>query len=200
MIMFSVGLFLISYFSVLFQVYTNQFNLENHKSAQHGEYVQEHGHTYRCQMCEARFDNRTDLYAHIANHEKTPVTVVCDKCGKSFNSNKALHTHLRQHLDIRPYACTYCPKRFGKRLTLTQHLHVHTGIKSFKCDQCDKSFAKRDSLVAHKRKHTGEMPYQCNYCSNKYSNLNQLKTHLKSHPVNDFDEGGEVPVGGDSVP
>lgn len=184
------------------QVYTNQFNLENHKSAQHGEYVQEHGHTYRCQMCEAKFDNRTDLYAHIADHEKTPITVVCDKCGKSFNSNKSLHTHLRHHLDIRPFACTYCPKRFGKRLTLTQHLHVHTGIKTFQCEEpdCGKSFAKRDSLIAHKRKHSGELPYQCNYCSQKYSSLNQLKTHLKSHPVNDFDEGEGDAADGDYVP
>lgn len=173
------------------KVYTNQFNLENHKSAQHGEYVQEHGNIYRCQMCEAKFDNRTDLYTHITNHEKAPVTVLCDTCGKSFNSNKALQTHIRTHLNIRPYACTYCQKRFAKRLHLTQHLHIHTGIKTFKCTMCEKAFAKKDSLIAHRRKHTGETPYECSSCPQKYSNLNQLKTHLKSHPLNEYD--GDMP-------
>lgn len=163
------------------KVYTNRFNLENHKSSQHGEYVEENGSIYKCKMCDTQFTNRTDLYAHINDHSKIPVTLLCDTCGKCFRSAERLRAHKRLHMNIRPFHCTYCPKHFRSRLQLTQHLHVHTGIKSFSCTFCSKAFAKKESLVSHKRLHTGETPYECSVCFEKFISINKLKTHGKQH-------------------
>lgn len=126
------------------KIYTNRFNLENHKSSQHGEYVEEYGSIYKCKICEKQFTNRTDLYSHINEHSNDPVTLLCDTCGKCFRSAERLRAHTRLHLNIRPFNCTYCPKRFRSRLQLTQHLHVHTGIKTFSCGICTKAFAKKE--------------------------------------------------------
>lgn len=163
------------------KTFTNRFNLENHKSSKHGEYVEEHGNIYKCKVCDNQFTSRKDLYDHISNHAKTPVTLLCDTCGKSFTSVENLRSHMRIHQNIRPFACTYCPKRFRSRLQLTQHLHVHTGIKPFTCTLCNKAFAKKDSLVAHNRTHTGELPYQCPVCPERFASISKRKTHVKVH-------------------
>lgn len=110
--------------------FSNQFNLENHKSSKHdiSDYnVSEHGSIYRCKLCDDQFTNRKDLYDHISNHSKEPTPVLCDCCGRSFKSAEALRSHRRIHQDIRPFACYACPKRFRSRLQMTQHFHVHTG-------------------------------------------------------------------------
>lgn len=128
------------------KMYTNQFNLENHKSAQHGEYVDESQNIYKCRICSTRFDNRTDLYSHMKTHTREKQEVLCDTCGKCFANSHNLKSHQKVHLDIRPFPCELCPKSFRTRLLLRQHLHVHTGIKEFQCVHCGQSFAKADSL------------------------------------------------------
>lgn len=134
------------------KIYSNQFNLENHKSSQHGEYFEEFQNIYKCRLCNDKYNNRTDLYLHMKSHSTDCQPLLCDTCGKCFSSNHALRTHMRNHLDIRPHACSFCPKRFRTRLLLKQHLHVHTGIKEFQCTLCEQQFAKRDSLRIHLRK------------------------------------------------
>lgn len=138
------------------KMYRNQFNLENHKSSQHGEYLDEHQNVYKCRLCNEKFDNRTDLYSHMKNHSKDSQELLCDTCGKCFTNNHNLKNHMRTHLDIRPHACTLCEKRFRTRLLLKQHLHVHTGIKEFQCTVCMQSFAKQDSLRIHMKKRHGD--------------------------------------------
>lgn len=133
--------------------YSNRYSLDNHKSLQHGEYVEEHGNIYKCQICIATFTNRTDLYAHVKNHAEVSQNLLCDTCGKCFNSKHALNNHVRNHLNIKSFACSDCPKRFRNRLLLTQHSHIHTGIKVFQCTACPKAFAKRESLRNHRKKH-----------------------------------------------
>lgn len=134
------------------KMYTNQLNLENHKSSVHGDYLDECENVYKCRLCYEKYNNRTDLYAHMKRHAADSQPLLCDTCGKCFSSNHNLRAHMRNHLDIRPHACTFCPKRFRTRLLLKQHLHVHTGIKEFQCAVCSQQFAKQDSLRIHLRK------------------------------------------------
>ncbi|XP_055325279.1 zinc finger protein PLAG1-like [Sitodiplosis mosellana] len=145
------------------KMYHQQFNLENHKSAQHGEYLDEHQNVYKCRLCSAKFDNRTDLYTHMKNHANDNQELLCDTCGKCFKNNHNLKNHMRTHLNLRPHECTFCPKKFRTRLLLKQHLHVHTGIKEFQCSVCAALFAKRDSLRSHMRKqHPDYQPNKTN--------------------------------------
>lgn len=138
------------------KIYQNQYNLENHKSSQHGEYLEENQSVYKCRLCSEKFTNRTDLFTHMKNHPAMePQQLLCDTCGKCFKSSHNLKSHIKIHLDIRPFGCTLCPKRFRTRLVLKQHMHVHTGIKEFLCNICAASFAKNDSLRLHLKKRHG---------------------------------------------
>ncbi|XP_058812290.1 zinc finger protein 124-like [Topomyia yanbarensis] len=135
------------------KVYTNSFNLENHKSQVHGEEVEELGYVYKC--CEQTFATRRELNDHIATHSKI-LNLLCDTCGKSFTSHKALRSHNMSHLNIRPFSCDLCDKSFRTKLLLVQHSHVHTGVKVFNCDICEKSFAKKESLKKHYKLHSSD--------------------------------------------
>lgn len=137
------------------RTFLSSFNLDNHRSSQHGEYVEEYNNIYKCNACEHTFVHRADLYAHAKTHAKSKDTQsqLCHTCGKCFPNRNALTVHTRIHLDIRPHACVVCPKTFRTRILLTEHSHVHTGIKSFQCALCPRAFAKRDSLRIHRKKH-----------------------------------------------
>ncbi|KAJ6622678.1 Gastrula zinc finger protein XlCGF57.1, partial [Pseudolycoriella hygida] len=163
------------------KIYTNRFNLENHRSSFHGEQVEEYGSIYKCKICDDQFTNRKELYDHLSNHKKMPSVNLCDTCGKCFDYPEQLRSHVRVHSDHRPFPCTYCDKRFRSRLQQLQHLHVHNGQKQFICMQCDRAFAKRGSLVAHTRLHSGETPYACTECDEKFASPGKLKTHAKYH-------------------
>lgn len=162
------------------KMYTNQFNLENHKSSQHGEYLEEYQNVYKCRLCNAKFNNRTDLYSHMKTHTKEHQQLLCDTCGKCFTNSNNLKSHMRIHQDIRPHACALCPKRFRTRLLWKQHLHVHTGIKEFNCTVCSQSFAKQDSLRIHLRKRHPDFK-----SSNATPKVQELPEHPILYPQND---------------
>jgi uncharacterized Zn-finger protein len=168
------------------KMYSNRFNLENHKSLAHGETIEEEGIVYKCQICEKQFTNRKILYEHIGTHSNEPLSLLCEACGKAFTSKDSLKAHIRSHLNIRNFKCDYCDKRFRSRVGVLQHSHVHTGEKAFKCTHCHREFAKKESLLIHERQHTGDLPYICvhsDYCRSSFASLNQLKNHLKKvHP------------------
>lgn len=165
------------------KVYTKQFNLENHIASQHTDCSDEQGHVYKCQLCSEQFLNRTDFFAHINNHSSLPTLLLCDTCGKRFTSAESLRSHIRGHLNIKPFVCSHCSKGFRTRLLLNQHLHIHTGIKLFRCELCDKAYAKWESLNIHKRKHSGIMPYQCKKCESRFDTLGKLKRHRELYHV-----------------
>jgi C2H2-type zinc finger/Zinc finger, C2H2 type/Zinc-finger of C2H2 type len=174
------------------KVYTNKFNLENHKSLAHGEVIVEEGIIYKCQICNQQFSNRKTLFDHISSHSKDPVNLLCDECGKTFTSQDSLKAHVRSHLNIRNFRCEHCDKRFRSRTGLLQHTHIHTGEKAFKCSRCPREFAKRESLLIHERQHSGLLPYSCvhgDICSSSFASLNQLKIHLKRVHPNDRGPG-----------
>lgn len=55
----------------------------------------------------------------------------------------------------KPYQCKICGKSFNQNTILKTHMTLHTG-KTVECPDCDKKFSRASYLILHRREHTGE--------------------------------------------
>lgn len=135
------------------QIFRNTFALDNHRSKDHGEDIEERGYVYRC--CDKEFRTRKALHEHAEIHAEPPLE--CAVCGIKSKNKHTLRLHLRIHEDYRPYVCQDCGMAFRKKNMLFQHSQMHAGVQLLRCDFCPKQFGKKESLKNHcQRYHPSE--------------------------------------------
>lgn len=136
---------------------------------------------FECAHCPYKAKEKRSLRIHLQNHMGIP-ELVCEMCGKFFNTNLELQVHLNNHNDLKPFECDICKSRFTrKHYMLTHRKLVHEDSYSYQCHVCGRGFSFKTSLVAHMKLHTGENRVKCDICNKVLSSKVSLTNHKKLH-------------------
>ncbi|KAH9510165.1 hypothetical protein Btru_043641 [Bulinus truncatus] len=134
-------------------------------------------------------ENVEDHYRGLENS----VGFECLICGQEFRFKSFMITHVRMHLNQRPYKCEVCSKCFFTQHILKKHMQNHT--RPYKCPACDKGFIRRYLMKDHfKKRHEqdlmkditelhDEKKLQCDICGKTMKSYQKslMQHHVRQH-------------------
>ena len=99
--------------------------------------------------------------------------MICQECGKNFNSTVSFHKHYREYHKKNESTCNICEKIFHTAYILRQHVtNVHT---IGNCNICGAALAK-GALARHRKNHM-DIKFECEKCDNVYTRKDGLQKH-----------------------
>ncbi|KAL0853029.1 hypothetical protein ABMA27_012810 [Loxostege sticticalis] len=151
----------------------------------HIRYVHERK-PFACSICDESFPTyRKRLQHFVERHGRTPLSLHCDQCDKTFNSNNSLNRHVKyQHLMMpkeAKHTCEDCGRKFRSKRNLTGHMLVHSGEKNHECEVCKKKFGRLSSLKEHLKIHRNDKRWSCGACAACFVQKCSLKNHIRVH-------------------
>lgn len=139
-----------------------------------------------CKKCDMTFCSSKLLYDHIKiRHSNSNKAILCDVCGKVFETPSSLKAHLNCH---KVKSCPYCFKILKTHSHYKIHLRSHKGkiirkrYTKYNCNECDYETKDKGSLEAHINKiHLCKRPYMCEVCLKGFYKKKTLKEHILTH-------------------
>ena len=170
---------------------------------------------YRCNLCETKPATEQALKIHLAIQHDIATGIIqsfhCPHCGKVFNRDKNMKTHINtvhtvfppQHCQVCKYAtkyprklkrhvmivheeevlkCDHCSFKAKHAATMEKHIESdHTRIGQFKCEACSYKTNNKRHLSRHNLTHSEVASYICDTCDFKTKTPHALQTHEKYH-------------------
>nr|CAD7393213.1 unnamed protein product [Timema cristinae] len=141
-----------------------------------------------CTACQLTFHTARS-YSHHLNSpghlKKTSTdTVTCEKCNKSFRSQKVLSQHTqRVHLTTRMFQCDNCDYSTKCKANLARHnVAIHADRKEFICELCGTAFSTLNTLRDHHTYiHSDQRLFPCELCVKTFKRKSELNRHVKIH-------------------
>ena len=112
--------------------------------------------------------------------EKTPLSLVCDFCGKTLCTKQGYKRHVEGHtnkLEGVTYPCQECNRVFYQKFALKYHETLHKP-PAFTCELCGKSFTGKATLQNHMNLHTKQVVFTCPKCSKCFYSAKNLRRHI----------------------
>lgn len=148
----------------------------------------DHSHTigqlygvhFECDLCPKLFSSFDNFEVHQKNHvfKKNKQRFLCNYCGKSKQSKRALEYHIASHINLRQFTCDICQKGFNEKSVLSAHMTAHSKNKPFVCnvEGCLAAYSQKMKLREHNIvRHSTEKNHQCGICGKKF----KLQRYLK---------------------
>ncbi|XP_026314679.1 zinc finger protein 25-like [Hyposmocoma kahamanoa] len=112
----------------------------------------------KCPQCDRFFPTEVDVIVHLREHKNGEKEFKCpiENCdnAKVFPSERALKTHVKKHMLLRPYSCEVCGRQSRTELEMRRHLQHHTLERARRCMYCvaARAYVRGEQLVRHVRK------------------------------------------------
>ncbi|CAG0888189.1 unnamed protein product [Cyprideis torosa] len=151
------------------------------------------GDQYPCTQCGKVYNTELRLYTHVAGIHK-PAGLICTICGKGFRFKAKLREHEATHTGEVLFRCSMCNKGFSKRSQFLLHQRRHNDDRRFVCPHCSKAFFKSGQLKEHLHTHSGARPYACSFCGLTYSARGSVYTHIRIKHKNESQNVAGVPL------
>lgn len=118
---------------------------------------------YQCSKCSKLFTHKLHLKSHMQQHKSNDqlaaspsstttnsLKIICNECGKQFNSQSDFNRHLQlAHNAVKPYKCSICSMSFYDISSKNRHEKEHSGLKPYRCYICGFEFTRASNLRAH---------------------------------------------------
>ncbi|XP_010786242.1 zinc finger protein 572 [Notothenia coriiceps] len=117
----------------------------------------------QCRVCLKCFLSPKDLKDHLSRTHFENEFYECDLCKRVFTSLKACKNHVMLHKSKQDVVCEVCGRNFNSPKSLARHQRT-TCHHNFKCTDCTKTFTKKNALLKHSFSHLGLLPYTCVRC------------------------------------
>ena len=161
--------------------------VKKHSRSSHGdplEILQPYMETYSCAQPACTFSTWCDTY--LRHHMKNVHQFGCPLCPTKFPQENKLVSHLRTHLDERPFPCSQCNYGAKTRPAIKKHfLLSHTETKTFSCRYPGCTFRAKvvEGLKKHEIIHdlTRSREFQCDLCLKKFFQKRSMERHLVRH-------------------
>ncbi|XP_028359535.1 zinc finger X-chromosomal protein-like isoform X1 [Phyllostomus discolor] len=142
---------------------------------------------YKCQYCEYRSADSSNLKTHIKTKHSKEVPFKCDICLLTFLDTKEAQQHALIHQESKTHQCVHCDHKSSNSSDLKRHIiSVHTKDYPHKCDMCDKGFHRPSELKKHVAAHKGKKMHQCRHCDFKIADPFVLSRHILSIHTKDL--------------
>nr|CAD7605117.1 unnamed protein product [Timema genevievae] len=141
-----------------------------------------------CTACQLTFQTARSYSHHLNSpgHLKkaSTDTVTCEKCNKSFRSQKVLSQHTqRVHLTTSVFQCDNCDYSTKCKANLARHnVAIHADRKEFICELCGTAFSTLNTLRDHHTYiHSEQRLFPCELCDKTFKRKSELNRHVKIH-------------------
>lgn len=152
-------------------------------------------------ICNDFLEESSQLMSHSTANEPQQAKVeeikpsfqcTYDQCRKIYAKAAHLRSHLRRHLNDKPYVCSWinCQWRFNRSDELARHIRSHSGLKPYPCDYCSKKFSRSDHLAKHRKVH--ERKFASGKAKGVWKVLPKAKPGRKPKAQKQLLEGGEA--------
>lgn len=135
---------------------------------------------FQCRVCRRSYPCQEDLKHHLAINHFQDKYYECDLCKRVFASLEACTVHVQERKCLRRFVCEKCLRSFSSQKHLSRHRRKICGCK-FKCTDCNETFMKKNALLKHSFSHLGLLPYTCVRC-HRHFRLAQLYLRHKCEP------------------
>lgn len=179
------------------QTFETEAELREHFDSVHGVFPEDTSvnkkKKWSCKYCHRKFVYKISLAKHCMDkdYKEKPnyklIPVVCDECGKSFNTTYLLNVHKVQHRKAPGLPKTYkckepdCDKAYAFPLELKRHMKYHQE-KRFKCHLCDFAFFDSNRIQQHVEVyHKDGLLLTCSVCFATFISFDEYKEHLEVH-------------------